>query len=55
MAAEGVARITGRPGVVNVSTGPGGTNALTGLAGAWVDSIPMIFTLSHSQFVQRTF
>ena len=42
MAAEGTARITGRPGVVNVSTGPGGTNALTGVAGAWVDSIPML-------------
>jgi len=42
MAAEGSARITGRPGVVNVSTGPGGTNALTGVAGAWVDSIPML-------------
>ena len=42
MAAEGVARITGRPGVVNVSTGPGGTNALTELAGAWIDSIPML-------------
>ena len=42
MAAEGTARITGRPGVVNVSTGPGGTNALTGVTGAWVDSIPML-------------
>ena len=42
MAAEGTARITGRPGVVNVSTGPGGTNALTGVAAAWVDSIPML-------------
>lgn len=42
MAAEGTARITGLPAVVNVSTGPGGTNALTGVAGAWVDSIPMI-------------
>jgi acetolactate synthase-1/2/3 large subunit len=42
MAAEGTARITGRPGVVNVSTGPGGTNSLTGVAGAWVDSIPLL-------------
>ena len=42
MAAEGTARITGRPGVVNVSTGPGGTNTLTGVAGAWIDSIPML-------------
>ena len=42
IAAEGSARITGKPAVVNVSTGPGGTNALTGVAGAFIDSIPMI-------------
>ena len=42
MAAEGHARISGLPGVVCVTTGPGGTNALTGVAGAWLDSIPMI-------------
>ena len=42
MAAEGEARITRLPGVVNVSTGPGGTNALTGVAGSWIDSIPML-------------
>ena len=42
MAAEGDARITRMPGVVNVSTGPGGTNSLTGVTGAWVDSIPML-------------
>tara|TARA_B100001057_G_C22826124_1_gene941501 strand:- start:276 stop:2063 length:1788 start_codon:yes stop_codon:yes gene_type:complete len=42
MAAEGDARISRMPGVVNVSTGPGGTNTLTGVTGAWVDSIPML-------------
>lgn len=42
IAAEGYARIAGKPGVINVTTGPGGTNALTGVAGAWLDSIPMI-------------
>lgn len=42
MAAEGYARISGMPGVVNVTTGPGGTNALTGVLGAWLDSVPMI-------------
>ena len=42
IAAEGYARISGLPGVVCVTTGPGGTNALTGVAGAWLDSIPMI-------------
>ncbi|MDD3118056.1 MAG: thiamine pyrophosphate-binding protein [Victivallales bacterium] len=42
MAAEGYARISGMPGVINVTTGPGGTNALTGVVGAWQDSIPML-------------
>ena len=42
IAAEGYARLTGTPGVVSVTTGPGGTNALTGVAGAWLDSIPML-------------
>jgi acetolactate synthase I/II/III large subunit len=40
-AAEGYARITNKPGFAIVTTGPGGTNALTGMAGAWLDSIPM--------------
>lgn len=40
-AAEGYARIKNKPGFVVVTTGPGGTNALTGIAGAWLDSIPM--------------
>ena len=42
MAAEGYARMSGTPGVVSVTTGPGGTNALTGVMGAWLDSVPMI-------------
>jgi len=42
MAAEGYSRITGRPGVINVTTGPGGINALNGVFGAWTDSIPML-------------
>jgi acetolactate synthase-1/2/3 large subunit len=42
MAAEGYARITGKPGVINVTTGPGGINALNGVFGAWADSIPML-------------
>jgi acetolactate synthase I/II/III large subunit len=43
MAAEGNARITGKPGVALVTSGPGGTNTLTGVCGAWIDSIPTIF------------
>ena len=42
MAAEGYARITGKPAVVNVTTGPGGINALNGVFGAYTDSIPML-------------
>ncbi len=42
MAAEGYARITGTPGVINVTTGPGGINAMNGVFGAWTDSIPML-------------
>ena len=40
--AEGYARVTGKPALVNVTTGPGGVNALTGVYGAWTDSIPML-------------
>jgi acetolactate synthase-1/2/3 large subunit len=42
MAAECYARVTGRPGVLNVTTGPGGINALNGVFGAWTDSVPML-------------
>jgi acetolactate synthase I/II/III large subunit len=42
MAAEGYARVTGTPGVINVTTGPGAINALNGVFGAWTDSIPML-------------
>lgn len=41
MAAEGFARLSGVPCVLNVTTGPGGINALVGVFGAYVDSIPM--------------
>ena len=40
--AEGYARVSGNPGVICVTSGPGGTNALTGVAGAWLDSIPIV-------------
>ena len=41
-AADGYARATGRPGVVLVTSGPGATNAVTGIATAFMDSIPMV-------------
>lgn len=42
MAAECDARVTGEIRVVSVTTGPGGTNAITGVACAYVDSIPLL-------------
>jgi acetolactate synthase-1/2/3 large subunit len=40
--ADGYARATGKPGVVLVTSGPGATNTVTGLANAYMDSIPMV-------------
>jgi len=41
-AADGYARATGKPGVVLVTSGPGVTNTVTGIATAFMDSIPMV-------------
>ncbi|VAW79966.1 Acetolactate synthase large subunit [hydrothermal vent metagenome] len=41
-AADGYARASGKPGVVLVTSGPGATNAITGIATAYMDSIPMV-------------
>jgi acetolactate synthase-1/2/3 large subunit len=41
-AADGYARATGRPGVALVTSGPGATNAVTGIATAYMDSIPLV-------------
>ncbi len=40
--ADGYARATGKPGVVLVCSGPGATNTVTGIATAYMDSIPMV-------------
>jgi len=40
--ADAYARATGKPGVVLVTSGPGATNAVTGIATAYMDSIPMV-------------
>lgn len=42
IAAESYARIAGKPALLCVTTGPGGTNAITGVLGAYLDSIPMV-------------
>ena len=43
MAADGYARSTGFIGLAVATSGPGATNLITGIAGAWFDSIPCIF------------
>jgi acetolactate synthase-1/2/3 large subunit len=42
IAAENYSKATNNLGVAMVTTGPGGTNAITGVAGAWLDSTPML-------------
>ncbi|MEI6639969.1 MAG: thiamine pyrophosphate-binding protein, partial [Chlorobium sp.] len=50
MAAEGYARVSNKIGIAYVTTGPGGTNAITGVMGAWVDSIPMMIISGQVKF-----
>ena len=54
--ADGYARSTGRPGVVLVTSGPGATNAITGIATAYMDSIPLIAITGqvYQQFIGKT-
>ncbi len=47
--ADGYARATGRTGVVLVTSGPGATNAITGIATAYMDSIPMVIISGQAQ------
>jgi len=47
--ADGYARSTGKPGVVFVTSGPGATNAITGIATAYMDSIPLIVVSGQVQ------
>ncbi len=41
-AADGYARVTGKPGVVFATSGPGATNLVTGIANAYMDSVPLV-------------
>ncbi|WP_129128409.1 thiamine pyrophosphate-binding protein [Geomonas oryzae] len=49
MAAEGYARQTGKLAVCYGTSGPGGTNLVTGIAGAWLDSSPILFLTGQSK------
>jgi acetolactate synthase I/II/III large subunit len=53
MAAEGFARISGKPAIVCVTSGPGSTNAITGVLGGWLDSLPM-FVISGQMKYETT-
>lgn len=53
--AENYAKATNQLGVCMVTTGPGGTNAVTGVAGAWLDSIPMLVVSGQVKRPDRMF
>ncbi len=55
-AADGHARVTGRPGVICTTAGPGATNALSGVAEAWADSVPVLLVtgqVNHDRLHQE--
>ncbi|HET9100297.1 MAG TPA: thiamine pyrophosphate-binding protein [Acidobacteriaceae bacterium] len=53
--AEAYAKATNALGVAMVTTGPGGTNAVTGVAGAWLDSTPVLFISGQVKRPDRMF
>ena len=53
--AEGYAKATNALGVCMVTTGPGGTNTITGVAGAWLDSTPVLFISGQVKRPDRMF
>jgi len=55
MCAESYAKVTNHLGVCMVTTGPGGTNAITGVAGAWLDSTPMLIVSGQVKRPDRMF
>ena len=53
--AEAYAKVTNHLGVCMVTTGPGATNAVTGVAGAWLDSTPMLVVSGQVKRPDRMF
>ena len=55
-AADGYARVSGRPGVICTTAGPGATNALSGIAEAYADSVPVLLVtgqVNHDRLHQE--
>ena len=50
-AADGYASATGKPGVVIATSGPGATNLVTGIATAYIDSVPLVAAIVGAVFV----
>ena len=55
MAAEAYARIDNKIALVCVTTGPGATNAITGVAGGWMDSIPMLVISGQARYATTVY
>jgi acetolactate synthase-1/2/3 large subunit len=55
MALDAYSRVSGHFSVGYFTTGPGGTNAITGLAGAWLDSVPCMFISGQVKKREATF
>jgi acetolactate synthase-1/2/3 large subunit len=55
IAAENYSKATDNLGVALVTTGPGGTNAITGVAGAWLDSTPVVFISGQVKRADRMY
>jgi acetolactate synthase-1/2/3 large subunit len=53
-AAEGYVRASFKPTVVLVTSGPGLTNTITGIAGSWFDSIPVLFISGQVKSIEKT-
>ncbi len=53
IAAEAYARVNGNLGVALVTTGPGATNAITAVAGAWIESVPLLIVSGQVKRADR--
>jgi acetolactate synthase-1/2/3 large subunit len=49
IAAEGYARVSNSAGLCYATSGPGATNTITGIAGAWLDSSPVVYITGQSR------